>query len=504
MLEATVHGALEGLWLVLAWPNILYPVLGTLLAMLVAFVPGISGATVMALMIPFTLAWEPLPVMLTFGGLVGGATFMGSITAILFNVPGSGPSAATLIDGHPLAQQGQARTAIGCAAMASAGGSTIGILILVLLIPLMRQAIMAFGPPELLMLMIWGLTTIAVVTRGAVARALIAAGLGLLLAFIGQDARTGELRFTFGWLYLWDGLGLIPVVLGLFSIAEMADLSVSGRLTISGKSRVEQLSGSVREGVRSVFTHLGLFVRSALIGTAVGIIPGVGGTVASFLAYGQAVQTSSDRDRFGKGDIRGVIAPEAAHDAKDGGSLVPVLAFGIPGSEATAVLMAALVLHGLVPGRVLMTDQLPLVFVLIWSLFLSNWITSILGVALVGPLARLTTLRVQVLAPIVFALAVLGAFAYEQRFEDVGVALAFGIIGYLMKKHAWPRIPLVVALLLGGGIELNLRITAQLHALGRVDLWARPLLLVLVLLVLVNLALPWLRANSAARQEPAS
>jgi TctA family transporter len=499
MLETTIHAAWEGLRLVLAWPNIVYPVAGTLAAMLVAFIPGISGATLMALVIPLTLAWEPLPVMLTFGGLVGGATFMGSITAILFNVPGSGPSAATLIDGHPLAQQGQARTAIGCAAMASAGGSTIGILVLVLLIPLMQRAIMAFGPPELLMLMLWGLTTIAVMTRGAVVRALIAAGLGLSLAFVGQDPRTAEPRFTFGWLYLWDGLGLIPVVLGLFSIAEMADLSVSRRHTISGTSRVGQLGGSVWEGIQSVFAHVGLLLRSALIGTAVGIVPGVGGTVASFIAYGHAVQTSSDRNRFGRGDIRGVIAPEAAHDAKDGGALVPVLAFGIPGSEATAVLMAALVLHGLAPGRSLMTDGLPLVFVLVWSLFLSNWITSVLGVALVGPLARLTTLRVQVLAPIVFALAVLGAFADAQRVEDVAVALGFGLIGYLMKKHGWPRIPLVVALLLGGGIELNLRITTQLTQLGRIDVWTRPVLLVLAVLVLVNLVLPALR--TAARRE---
>jgi putative tricarboxylic transport membrane protein len=416
---------------------------------------------------------------------------MGSITAILFNVPGTGPSAATMIDGYPMTRQGLARTAIGCAAMASAGGSTVGIVVLIGLVPLMREAIVAFGPPELLALMAWGLATLAVVSRGAVLRAFIMTGIGLLLSFVGQDPRTAELRFTFGSVYLWDGVSLVPVVLGLFSIAEVANLAVSRRQTISGATRTDELSGSVVDGARAVFTHFGLFVRSSLIGTIVGIIPGIGGTVASFLAYGQAVQTSRHREGFGHGDIRGVIAPEAAHDAKDGGALVPLLAFGIPGSEGTAVLMAVLLLHGIVPGRALMTEQLPLVFVLIWALFLSNWMTSILGVMLVTPLSRLTTLRVRVLAPILLALATIGAFTDKGRFADVGLAVVFGMVGYLMKKHGWPRIPLVVALLLGSGIELNLHITTQLHRLGRFDPLNRPVLLMLVALLAVSVWLPF-------------
>jgi len=486
--------AVEGLRLVLAWPNVLYPVAGTLLAMCVAFLPGVSGVTLMALAVPFTLFWDPLPVLLLFGGLVGGATFMGSVTAILFNVPGTGPSAATLVDGYPLARQGQAKTAIGCAAMASAMGSSFGIFILIALLPFMHQAIMAFGPPELLMLLVWGLTTIALVSRGSIARALVATGLGLLLAFVGQDPRTGEPRFTFGLLSLWDGLRLVPVMLGIFSVAEMIDLARSDRLSVSGFARVEQLAGSVRDGAMSVFRHFGLFVRSAAIGTFVGIVPGVGGTVASFLAYGHAASSSPEPRAFGRGDIRGVLAPEAAHDAKDGGALIPVLAFGIPGSDATAVLLAVLLLHGIAPGRELMTDRLPLVFVLIWALFLSNWLTSILGLLLVTPLARLTTIRLGRLAPLGMALAVVGAFVDAQRFGDVVVAVLFGIVGYYMKRHGWPRIALVVALLLGGGIERNLQITSSLHALGRLNLWGRPLLVLLVTLALINLTLPRLRA----------
>jgi TctA family transporter len=286
-------------------------------------------------------------------------------------------------------------------------------------------------------------------------------------------------------------------------MAEMLELSASGRRTIAGRGHAE-LTGSVREGAMTVVRHPGLFLRSAFIGTCVGVIPGVGGTVASFLAYGQAVATSPDRERFGKGDIRGVLAPEAAHDAKDGGALIPMLTFGIPGSDGTAVLLGVLLLHGLVPGRDLLTHQLALVFVLIWSLFLSNWLTSILGILLVSPLARLTTVRLERLAPIGLALAAAGAFVDQQRIGDVLVAVLFGLLGYYMKRHDWPRIALVVAFLLGSGIERNLHITTTLYQLDRLDLLGRPLLGLLAVLTLVNLALPSLRAARLSRARTAS
>jgi putative tricarboxylic transport membrane protein len=500
MLESILQAAWEGWWLVFSWPNILYPIVGTFLVMIVAFLPGIGGTTLMALAIPFTFAWDPVPIMLLFGAFVGGATFMGSVTAILFNIPGTSASAATMLDGYPMARRGQAKTALGCSAMASALGSTFGVVVLILLIPVMRQALLAFGSPEFLMLAIWGLTTIAVVLRGSVMKGLIAAGLGFLLAFIGLDPRTAELRYTFGSLYLRDGLNLIPVFLGIFGLAEMIELTVSGRRTISGKTRLEELTGSVWEGVRSIFRHFGLFLRSSVIGTVVGMIPGVGGSVASFVAYGQAAQTVKDRENFGRGDIRGVIAPEAAHDAKDGGSLIPTLAFGVPGNVRTAVLLAALTLHGLAPGKDLMTNHLSLVFVLIWSLFFSNWMTSIVGVAIVNPLARLTVLRTQLLVPAIFVLATLGAFLDRGRIEDVMVAFLFGFIGYYMKKYGWPRIPLVIALVLGPLFERNFHITVQLHQLGRINFWTRPIAMVLLGLTVISLAWPYVQAWRAKRK----
>ena len=494
MLEPILQAAGEGFFLVFSWPNVVYPVIGTLVAMYFALVPGLNGSSLMALAIPLTLSWEPLPVLLIFGAFVGGATFTGSITAILFNIPGRTSNAATLLDGFPLAQQGKAKTAIGCSATASALGSTFGIVILILLIPVMRKTILLFGPPEFLMLTIWGLTTIAVLARGSVVKGLLAGAIGLLLSFVGFDPRTAELRYTFGIFYLRDGISLVPASLGLFALAQVIDLMASGRRTISGRTEVGELSGSAWDGIRSVFLNFGLFLRSSVLGTVIGIIPGVGASVASFVAYGQAVQTAGkNRKNFGKGDIRGVIAPEAANDAKDGGALVPTLAFGIPGGTGTAILLTVLTIHGLAPGREMLTTDLSLVFVLIWSLFLSNWLTSLLGLAIVNPLSRMTTIRVSLIIPIILALATLGAYLSNGRIEDVFVAYIFAFFGYGMKKFGWSRIPLLLGLVLGPLFENSFHLTLRLQELGRIDFFARPIVLILLGLLTISFVLPTLR-----------
>ncbi len=489
MLEPMVQSAAEGLVLVFSWPNILYPITATIVAMLFALIPGMSGATLMALVIPLTLFWDPLAALLIFGPLVGGATFMGSVTSILFNIPGRASSAVSLLDGHPLARQGKAMTAISCSATASALGSTIGVALLLLLLPFLQRAVLLFGPPELLLLVIWGLTTLAVLSRGTVVRGLIMGGLGLLLSFVGFDPRTAEQRYTFDFLYLADGLDLVPVVTGLFAIAETIGFMVSPRTSLSG---VRVLSGGVWEGVRSVFTHFGLFLRSSVIGTVVGIIPGIGGTFAGFVAYGHAVQ-SSPGGRFGRGDIRGVIAPEAAIDAKDGGALVPTLAFGIPGGMGTAMLLTALAVHGLTPGREMLTGDMTLVFVLIWSLLLSNWLTSLLGLAFVRPLSRISTLRTDLIAPVILVLATVGAYAYRGSTGDIAAAYVFGLFGFALNRMGWPRLPLLIGLVLGTLFESNLQLTLRLHALGRIDLLTRPILLVLLVLIAWSVSYPIIR-----------
>lgn len=499
-MEAIVHAAVDGFWLVFSWPNILYPLVGTLLAMVFSLVPGVSGVTLMALAIPFTLTWDPLPVLLLFGAFVGGATFMGSVTAIVLNIPGKNSNAATLLDGYPLAQQGRARTAIGCSAAASALGSTFGLFVLILLVPVMRPAVLWLGPAELLMLVVWGMTTVAMLVRGSPVKGLAMAGLGCLLAFVGLDPHTGEPRYSLDTLYLRDGLKLVPVFIGIFALAESLDLSVGSPVSISGRTRLADLRGSVREGVASVFRHFGVFIRCSVIGTVIGMIPGIGGTVASFTAYGHAAAHSKD-GRFGRGDIRGVIAPEAANDAKDGGAFVPTLAFGIPGGSGTAMLLTVLTLHGIAPGRDMLTTNADLMFVLIWSLFLSNWLTSILGIAIVNPLTRLTLIPSQRLVPFIVVVGSLAAYLYRGQMLDVLVAFAFGIFGFFLKRYDWPRIPFVIALILTPLFENYLNLTLQLQELGRIDFWARPGVLVLFALTAVSLLAPFARDISRRHDE---
>ena len=497
-----LQAAWEGLLLVFSWPNIIYPVIGTLISMFFSVTPGLNGATLMALAIPFTLSWDPLPIMLIFGAFVGGATFMGSVTAILFNIPGRNCNAATLIDGHPMARQGQVKTAIGCSAAASAFGSSFGVVVLILLLPVMRKSMLYFGPPELLMFAIWGLTTLAVLTRKSVIKGFSMAGLGLLISFVGFDPRTAELRYTFGTVYLQSGLSLVPVFLGIFTLTEMIHLMISDRKTISGQLRVEDLGGSVWAGIGAVFKHVGVFLRSSVIGTVIGMIPGVGATVSSFIAYSHVVLSYGRRknSNFGHGDIRGLLAPEAANDAKDGGALVPTLALGIPGGSGTALLIGALTLHGLAPGKEIMTTHLHLVFVLIWSLFFSNWMTSLVGIATVKPLARMTVIKSHRLVPGIFILATLGAYMYRGRLEDVVTAYLFGLFGYFLKKYDWPRIPLVIALVLGPLFETNLHITLKLHALGQINFWGRPIAMILLGLAVVSLVLPYFQVLWSKRR----
>ena len=493
MLAPILEGAWDGLVLVLSWPNPLYLVLATIAAMAVAALPGISGITLLTLAVPLTFSWEIQPSLVVFGALVGGGTFMGSVTAILFNIPGTAPSAATAIDGHAMTRQGRAREALGCSAAASALGSSVGVVVLALLLPFVGSVLHLMGPAEMLVLAAWGLLSVVAVIRKAPTKGFILVGLGLMAAFVGLDPISAEARFTFGTLYLLDGIPAIPVFIGIFAVAEAIDLIATRRPRIAERIDPEGLAGSARKGVLAVFRFPRVFLRSSLIGAIVGIMPGVGGTAASFIAYNEARRTAGASGRFGKGDVRGVLAPEAANDAKDGGSLLTTLAFGIPGSAVTAVLLAAFEVHGLRLGRSLLQNDLDLVFALIWALFLSNWITSLLGLALASRMAGLAEVRSGRLIPVILVLAAVGAIGYRGRLGDVALAFAFGVAGYAMRRYGWPRIAFVMALILGSLVEVNLHLTMTLHELGRLNFWTRPSVLVGAALVMVTVIGPlWL------------
>lgn len=471
---------------VFSWPNILIPVMGTLIAMVSAFLPGIGGTSLAALLLLLTLNWDPVQVLLLFGALTGGATYMGSITAILFNIPGNASSAAAMIDGHAMARQGLPRTAIAAAATASAVGSLIGVLVLVAVLPVVRPLILQFGPLERFLLGVWGLTTIVALPNRSASRATAAALLGLLMAMVGSDPTSGAARWTFGSLSLYDGFDNVAVLLGFFTLSEV--MAWRSRVSVAASTTPAAARDSTGAGIRAVFQHFGVTLRSSVLGTMVGIIPGVGGTVASFVAYGQTVQsTKGDRSRFGKGDIRGLIAPEAAVDAKDGGSLLPTLAFGLPGSEAGVILLSVLMIHGFVPGLPMLTTDLAFSFTLILSLLFSNLLTSVVGISLAPLLARLTSLRIDRIVLPVLVASLVTVVQLNGSVADIYIAVAFGLLGYLFGQFDWPRIPFVIAFVLGGFIENNLALVFEMERVGRLNVMDRPAALGIAALIVLSL-----------------
>lgn len=458
----------HGLATALSWSGLPLVLLGTALAMVTSFLPGIGNASMAVMALLLTLNWDPESVLLLFGAITGGATFMGSITAILFNIPGSVSSTPALLDGYPMGQRGYVRTAIACAATASALGSLIGVAVLLALLPWMRHLLVEFGVLELLLVAMLGLLTVVTIPTRSVRRSLLMAALGLVLSMVGADPGTGHVRWSMGMPDLGDGIALVPMMLGIFTVSEIMEWMNSRQLPQAWGVRLHPQDSSWN-GVRTTLRHPGLVLRSSLIGTLVGMIPGIGGTVAGFLAYGHAVQSSTDRSRFGQGDARGLIAPEAAVDAKDGGALLPTLALGLPGSEACVILLAVLTAHGLTPGISLLSQHLPLTLTLVCALLLSNVLTSLMGVALSPWLARLRHLRFERLALLCLLVCLLSTLALQSRPGDLYILLFFGVAGYFWRSHGWPRIPFVIAFVLGPVIEKNGSLALQLIALGRID-----------------------------------
>src|SRR5918911_660722 len=373
MLEALI----QGLLLVLQWKAFAFMLLGIGVGFWVGLLPGLGGATTLALMLPFIYNMQPVEAFAFLLGMHSVVATTGDVTSILFGVPGEATTAAIILDGHAMAKKGEAGRALGAALASSLVGALIGAAALAAAIPVVRPLVLSFGSPELFMLAVVGLAFIASLSgqgaRGMV-RGFLAGGLGLFLAMVGQDPQAGVARFTLDTLYLWQGLDLVPVLVGLFAIPEIIDLAVRGS-AIAGELPKGQLTKGAFEGVKDAFRHLGLTLRCSLIGTFIGIMPGLGGSVAQWMAYGHAAQsarTAEERKGFGAGDVRGVLGPGAACNSKEGGALIPTVAFGVPGSTAMAILLGGFFILGLVPGPDMLTKHLAVTFSMVWTIALAN------------------------------------------------------------------------------------------------------------------------------------
>jgi len=405
-----------------------------------------------------------------------------TIPAVLFAVPGTVGSQATILDGHPMARKGEAGRAFGAAYLASMLGGVIGAACLGLLIPMLRPVVLYFAAPELFALGVMGISMVAILSGNVPIKGIIAGGGGLLLSMIGTDMQEGVLRWTFDTIYLVDGLNLVVVSLGLFAIPEIADMVIEGT-EISSVPKSEMKG--VGLGMRDVFTHWWLMLRCSFLGVWIGILPGLGSAVVDWIAYGHARQTCKDAAAtFGRGDVRGVIAPESANNAKQGGALVPTLAFGVPGSASMALLIGAFLIHGIQPGPEMLTKNLDITYAIVWSTAIANIMATGLALLFTNQLAKLSAVRINLLAPLVMIVVFLAAYQATASMGDLITLLAIGALGWIMKRCGWPRPPLLLGFVLGALIERYIFISVKAYGSN----WlARPLVLAIFLITIVTL-----------------
>ena len=486
-----VSASLAGLKSVLTLSTLWYVVFGACLGILVGIIPGLSGHFAMAMLVPFIFRMEPVHGLAFILGSHSAVAMGGGLTAILFATPGTGLNAATLLDGPGLTAKGQAGRAVGAALTSGFVGSMFGIIILTCLIPVLRSVVLVFGPPEFFMLALLALSFVAALSgRGmSMYRGLIAGVLGVLLALIGMCVRTGIPRFTFGFIELWSGLPLIPVMLGIFGVAEMLDLWSKGKggSLASGSAALSfiEMQQQIFLGIKDALKRWWLILRCSSIGTVAGIIPGMGGSAGSFLAYAHAKQSEKNSEEFGTGVIEGVIAPESANHSVEGGALAATVAFGIPGSSSMAILLAAMIIMGITPGLELMTQRLDLVFVMIWTIVVGSFFTAILAAFITNPFARMTFIPSTIMVPALLAVVFTGAFSVHSVLFDCTLALIFGVLGFIMKKLDYSRPSFILGIILGSMIEKNFFLSMTLYGFS---FFMHPVALVLFVLLIVVLA----------------
>ena len=476
--------------------------IGIAIGFAVGILPGLGGPTTLALMLPFIFKMTPVEAFAFLLGMAAVTNTTGDITSILFGIPGEPTTASTIVDGHPMAKNGEAGRALGAAIMSSLFGAVFGAFALALAIPVVRPLVLTFGSPEFFMLAVLGITFVASLSGEALLKGLLAGCLGLWFATIGLDPVSGIQRYTFGQLFLWDGIGLVPVTIGFFAIPEVIDLAVQG--SSIAKVEVDRLGG-VWQGVRDTFHHWLLVLRCSAIGTFIAIIPGMGAATTQWLAYAHAVQSSPNRERFGKGAVEGVLGPGAANNSTLGGSLVTTIAFGVPASVTMAILMGAFLIQGLVPGPAMLTPapkgHLAVTFAMVWTIVISNVITVAVCFLFLRQVARITQIRGALLIPFILMLIAVGAFAEKNVFEDVLVVLVFGALGWVMTRLDWPRPPLLLGLVLGPLAENKLFLSTDNYGLA----WlVRPGVLLLLAVIVVGVLGPMLIERRRRARSPAA
>ncbi|MFL2547033.1 MAG: tripartite tricarboxylate transporter permease [Candidatus Rariloculaceae bacterium] len=452
--------ALSALAIVFDPSRLMFVALGVVIGLALGVIPGLSGIVGLSLLLPFTFNMDPFTALAFLVGLQAVVATSDTIPAVLFGVPGTVGSASTILDGHPMAKQGLAARAFGAAFSASVLGGLLGALFLALSVPILRPFILSFGSPELLAFCIFGLSLIGVLSGGSALKGLAAAAVGLVIATVGEEPNTAIERWTFGSLYLLEGIPLVPLALGLFAIPEIAEMVIAGR-----KDRETHGVASVWgqfAGVKDTLANLPIVLRGSGIGSILGAVPGIGAPVIPWISYGHAMRTAKGAtETFGKGDVRGVIASESSNNAKEGGALVSTIAFGVPATAAMALLLGAFLIHGLAPGPDMLTTRLDVTYTLVWTIAVANVLGCGICFMFARQLAAISLIRPGILAPVVLAIIFIGAYQATRQWGDVVALLGFGLLGWAMKRADWPRPPLLLGLVLGGLLERYMFISFQ-------------------------------------------
>ncbi|MBL6958423.1 MAG: tripartite tricarboxylate transporter permease [Rhodospirillales bacterium] len=478
MLEALT----EAFTILFTIQHLTYMVVGVLLGLVVGVFPGLGGIVGLSLCIPFLHGMDPVSALAMLVGLVAVIPTSDTFTSVLMGIPGSSASQATVLDGFPLAKKGEAARALGAAFSASLFGGLFGAFILTFFVLIARPVILFFTTAELFMLAVLGISMVGVLSGQNIWKGVASCGLGLVIGAIGGAPATGEWRMTFDINYLADGIPLVVVGLGVFAFPEVVDLLRKSGTIAKGAT----LGKGWLHGLQDMFRNRWLCLRCAGIGTLIGAIPGLGGSVVDWIAYGHVVQTSKDKSKFGTGDIRGVLAPESANNAKEGGGLIPTLLFGIPGSGSMAVFIGGLILIGLEPGPRLLTAELPTTYTIVWTLAFANVVGAGLCLFLSPVIARLTTIRYHLLAPFMLMVISFAAFQASRDLMDFIALVLIGLLGVGMKRFGWSRPALLIGFVLADQVEVYLYQAIQFHEWSFLT---RPGVIVLAIITVISVFL---------------
>jgi TctA family transporter len=497
MLTALMSGLVQ----CFTWSTFSLMCIGIAIGFVVGILPGLGGPTAMALMLPFVFKMSAVEAFAFLLGMTAVTATTGDITSVLFGVPGEPTTASTIVDGHSMARNGEAGRALGAVLMSSLVGAIFGAVAIAIAVPIVRPLVLSFGSPEFFMLSLLGITFVASLSGEDQLKGIIAGGIGLMLATIGLDPISGTQRFTFNQLFLWDGVGLVPITIGFYAIPETIELAVLG--TSIATQEVEELGG-VMQGVKDTFRHWWLVIRCSALGTFTAIIPGMGAATTQWLAYAHAVQSSPNKERFGKGAVEGVLGPGAANNSTLGGSLITTIAFGVPASVIMAILLGAFIIQGIVPGPDMLLPppkgKLDLTFSFVWVIIISNIITVGICFLFLKPLARITQVRGSLIIPIILVLIYLGAFAEKNAFEDMLVVLFFGALGWVLEKLEWPRPPVLLGLVLGPLAENRLFLSSDNYGTA----WlGRPGVLIIFAIILLGVIYPIITKRREEREKSA-